>query len=421
MAEVEWPEHHLQLSTPNPMLQDFVNRQHMQHSSGLATSPAYRASIPLVVRDPDVHDEHGEGSSIPSSTDKILNKTEVIAKIEEIFASIGKNLAQERVLSIPIKTRAQITAGVRQVSFPGATAEEAWRFTVILRILEMVHAALVDGVNTTKRDIYYKDPALFMKQGVVDKWIDDLAFTFGVQRSMLNVVATAIGLVAGSFTIKRSDGSTIDMSSGLEGLSVPSIDNTDRLDISSVQWILVIEKEATFHSLALKAFYRNHKIGNGIIVTGKGYPDISTRKLLHRLSVSHLPSVAPPDIFAVVDLDPDGIGIMSTYKYGSISLAHEGSELTLPTLRWLGLTSSDLPKEESATGGSRLLSLTARDRKKAIHMLNRDPIANGKEPEWQNELQVMLMLNIKAEIQIMSNSEEDLESWLEGKIKRMST
>ena len=38
------------------------------------------------------------------------------------------------------------------------------------------------------RDIYYKDPSLFRNQEVVDRYIDDLAYTFEVSRSSLNVV-----------------------------------------------------------------------------------------------------------------------------------------------------------------------------------------------------------------------------------------
>lgn len=39
------------------------------------------------------------------------------------------------------------------------------------------------------RNIYYKDPSLFKKQAVVDRYVDILAFTFGVQRADLNVVS----------------------------------------------------------------------------------------------------------------------------------------------------------------------------------------------------------------------------------------
>jgi DNA topoisomerase VI subunit A len=45
---------------------------------------------------------------------------------------------------------------------------------------------------TTSSDIYYRHPDLFMKQSVVDRYIDDLACTFGVSRSQLNVVGTCL-------------------------------------------------------------------------------------------------------------------------------------------------------------------------------------------------------------------------------------
>jgi len=41
---------------------------------------------------------------------------------------------------------------------------------------------------TEIRDIYYRDPALFSSQRIVDRYVDDIARTFGVPRSMLNVV-----------------------------------------------------------------------------------------------------------------------------------------------------------------------------------------------------------------------------------------
>lgn len=39
------------------------------------------------------------------------------------------------------------------------------------------------------RDIYYRHPALFAKQAVVDRYIDNIACTFGVSRLALNVVS----------------------------------------------------------------------------------------------------------------------------------------------------------------------------------------------------------------------------------------
>jgi hypothetical protein len=41
--------------------------------------------------------------------------------------------------------------------------------------------------------MFYRDPALFSQQWVVDRYVDDLACTFGVPRLFLNVV-TALGI-----------------------------------------------------------------------------------------------------------------------------------------------------------------------------------------------------------------------------------
>lgn len=44
--------------------------------------------------------------------------------------------------------------------------------------------------SVTARNIYYKDPALFKSQQVVDRYVDILAFTLGVRRTDLNVVSS---------------------------------------------------------------------------------------------------------------------------------------------------------------------------------------------------------------------------------------
>lgn len=36
--------------------------------------------------------------------------------------------------------------------------------------------------------MYYKDPELFMSQVVVDRYVDDLAYTLGISRGAMNVV-----------------------------------------------------------------------------------------------------------------------------------------------------------------------------------------------------------------------------------------
>lgn len=152
---------------------------------------------------------------------------------------------------------------------------------------------------------------------------------------------------------------------------------------------------------------------------GKGYPDMASRALLKRLSnctPSH--EEHPPPIYGLVDCDPDGLAILSTYRHGSAALSHEHELLATPSMRWLGLRSHDIFPSTSDNVSHTLLPMTVRDRRKAIRMLDWPAISIGDdECNLRNELQIMLMLNMKAEIEAMAEAEGGLAGWLETKLK----
>lgn len=189
----------------------------------------------------------------------------VISRIESLLEGIIDGLLSEvKTLTITLKSRGNFSKNhatsrgselkqskprSRDISFPGATSQEAWNFTVLLRILELVHDGLVNDTFATKRDLYYRHPDLFIKQTVVDRYIDDLACTFGISRAQLNVTAASKGLVAGCFTIIRYDGYRIEGTKERDGILVPNIYSYDRIELDSLQWILVIEKEVEEHPL----------------------------------------------------------------------------------------------------------------------------------------------------------------------------
>ena len=203
----------------------------------------------------------------------------------------------------------------------------------------------------------------------------------------------------GAVSFCRRDGSTVDASSDREGLLMPNLKDVLSVNITSVKWILVIEKEATFRSVAASTFWPTLS-SSGIMVTAKGYPDISTRAMLHFLSSpSPQNGFCAPPIYAMVDFDPDGIAILSTYKYGSDNLAHETSHLCLPHIQWLGLRSEHVLSGTTTHADQGLLTLTARDRKKARKMLAWQVLQEDKS--LRRDLQVMLMLNVKAELQLL--------------------
>ncbi|KAB8360640.1 hypothetical protein FH972_024378 [Carpinus fangiana] len=341
---------------------------------------------------------------------------QALSRINTIFHSIIENMLQNRALTIrlhrcrPMQTVASSSQNFSLdfhegppahsvLKFPGRTAEDAWKFSQLHGLaLSQPGAQVAQGcvaihTDVNSSDMYYKDPALFGSQTLVDRIVDDIAHTFHLPRQALNVTAAAKGLVAGSLVIRRQDGSTVDCASDSEGTLICPVQYSDTYDLSTTKWVLVIEKEAVFRALASSEEVWTIVSREGLILTGKGYPDIATRALLHQISLAsaHIP------IHALVDYDPDGIAILSTYRHGSSSLAHEGLALVTPTLQWTGLRSADVDNVPD------MLPLTLRDRRKAVSMLSWSRFGGDANPfsEERYELQKMLMLNAKAEIELL--------------------
>ncbi|KAG9074725.1 endodeoxyribonuclease [Ceratobasidium sp. UAMH 11750] len=209
------------------------------------------------------------------------------------------------------------------------------------KVAEMSHQALRDNIPITKRDIFYGDIPLFGKQSVVDILVDDLAATWGLRRADLNIRAALKGVFFSScLTLYLSHGEIIR---GLdhEGTLIPVGEDIVKIEVNEkCRWILVIEKEAVFQTLVQLSFATKHEdIGSGIVITGKGYPDLATRQLVAALSAQaseHVPLVA------LVDGDPHGLEILMTYQLGSKSMAHENDQLVAPRLEWIGVTMEDI-------------------------------------------------------------------------------
>ncbi|KAL0779992.1 hypothetical protein CaCOL14_004476 [Colletotrichum acutatum] len=182
-----------------------------------------------------------------------------IVKLEDILISARESLLQSREISIPFRTRPSTNRSASNhgpsrttrlaVRFPGRTVEEATKFTRIMRIMQLSLSALTEGRLITKRNIYYQDTDLFKRQSIVDNLVDDLAFTLSLGREDLGIVAASKGLVSGPI-ILRSRTSEVDASSSEHGVLIPSARSVSEIDFGPAQWVLVIEKEATYRTLA---------------------------------------------------------------------------------------------------------------------------------------------------------------------------
>ncbi|XP_070020023.1 meiotic recombination protein SPO11-1-like [Nicotiana sylvestris] len=130
---------------------------------------------------------------------------------------------------------------------------------VLLRVLLIIQQLLQESRHGSKRDIYYMHPAVFKEPSVVDRAINDICILLQCSRHNLNVVSVGNGCA----------------------YPIP-------VHVEEVDGILTS-------------------------ISGRGYPDVPTRRFL-RLLVDklHLP------VYCLVDCDPYGFDILTTYKFGSL-------------------------------------------------------------------------------------------------------
>lgn len=264
-------------------------------------------------------------------------------------------------------------------------------FAQTLFTLGVIQEAAELSKHLTKREIYYQDPELFKKeQKVSDGIIEDLAVTLGVTRPCLRVVAAAKGTCIGDLTLEEGEDTFNCNRLGRGGWSIsPFIDDVNIKECGA-EFILVVEKDAAMIRLIEEDF---HKKNRCLLITGKGQPDISTRRLIRRL---HKEKTLP--VYILTDSDSYGMQICSSYKRGSIALSYESPYLAVPDAKLLGLLPSDLDKFNVPKAAR--LKMTDWDMKKARDMLEMPWIK--KDKNWTSELKLMLKHGEKAELQALA-------------------
>ncbi|KAK9939796.1 hypothetical protein M0R45_016482 [Rubus argutus] len=265
------------------------------------------------------------------------------------------------------------------------------RLDVLLRVLVVVQQLLQENRHASKRDIYYMHPSIFSDQSVVDRAINDICILLQCSRHNLNVVSVGKGLVMGwlRFTEARNMFDCINRPNTAYPVPVHVEEVKDIVSVA--KYILVVEKESVFQRLADDQFCNSNHC---IVITGRGYPDISTRRFLGLLvDTLHLP------IYCLVDCDPYGFDILSTYRFGSLQMAYDAKFLRVPEIIWLG--AFPLDSEKYRLPQQCLLPLTAEDKRKTEAMLQRCYLER-EVPQWRLELQLMLESGVKFELEALS-------------------
>lgn len=74
-------------------------------------------------------------------------------------------------------------------------------------------------------------------------------------------------------------------------------------------------------------------------------------------------------MFLLSDADPYGIDILLVYAFGSKGMSYDSENLTIPSIRWLGVLQSDFDKFNIPENC--VIPLTEADKKYGSSMLNR--------------------------------------------------
>uniref|UniRef100_A0A0D9WDZ1 Topoisomerase 6 subunit A/Spo11 TOPRIM domain-containing protein n=1 Tax=Leersia perrieri TaxID=77586 RepID=A0A0D9WDZ1_9ORYZ len=193
--------------------------------------------------------------------------------------------------------------------------------------------------NTELRQAGLKDSRL--KERVV-KAVVTITKMLKVPRESLGIRASPKGLIKGPLKLFIEDELISDCSlGGRTGNLIPAqADLITRIEkTKDVKFVLILEKDTVFYHLAAKHFSETE---NCILVTGKGQPDIATWILLRKIKLQF------PDIcfYVLVDWNPSGLEIFSTYWVGSEERAHDNLFLTLPDLQLLDFTVADVDRND---------------------------------------------------------------------------
>ena len=270
----------------------------------------------------------------------------------------------------------------------------------MITVLKKIFTNLRDNLKTTKRALYYnllgeEGPGFTYEQ--VSNTIEMIVAMLQIPRGDLGILGTSKGLILGNITLRMINGETFDCRDlGLVPNDVDDIANID-IDLRGHGLVIVVEKDAVFHRLMgddFLNFVRVNSLVDGvpqidpIMITAKGYPDLATRKLLRRLATKDLPNA---QFYALVDGDPHGYEIFTTYKYGSVAMAWCAEPLAILNLEWLGVK----PSEFEDLSDHHKRPLTNADQAKLDSLNDRGIFSE----EHEEELRIMDDLKLKVEIE----------------------
>ncbi|KAH3901021.1 uncharacterized protein SCODWIG_02885 [Saccharomycodes ludwigii] len=321
-------------------------------------------------------------------------------------------------------------------------------FFMVLSLLNTIENNLLSSDGNiiplkymTVRDIYYQNVKLYNKnQKNVNRWLDVIAYSLKLQNKYkLGIIASPKGLVYSPtwdlILHNNSNKTSTTISCGKTQL-IPYCVIDDDIGISlrvdekhyskKLRGIVVFEKDAIFNY-----FVSNNCVANSnqewIFITGKGYPDLATKKMVEKLynyfsGGNNNGKIITINFFG--DCDPYGINIIDKYLqlFPSISnttvVEYKGVYLleilnprqsvssytgVFGTICDNGLNSAN--ETISDFGGFQFMQLTSNDFQMGQRLLKK--LVSRKDQHLNTkmiiELQRQLFFNVKGEMNVVEN------------------
>jgi meiotic recombination protein SPO11 len=319
---------------------------------------------------------------------------EVQRRIEALVSSLLAGLSATPPHAPTLELRSRQTAGaiLRKRLLSRRDAPAVVR---VWRVLAEIHANSIAGRSVTQRELYYvlADGVTVKRAGDVNSAIQDAVALLGAPRASLNITCASRGLLAGALAYLE-EGVWRDLAAQGHGHAIPgSMAWVAAVGLrSAANFILVVEKHAVFNRLLQEGCCERL---NAVMLTARGQPDLATRGLLARLHAL-LPDAR---VLALVDYNPSGLLILSTYRSGSVRMGLEAGRFAVP-VRWLAARTGDL----AAVVDDAMLALSPRD-DTLIRNLLATPRFGADSPLYEAELRAMAARGLKAELEALYNSD----------------
>lgn len=210
-------------------------------------------------------------------------------------------------------------------------AREPRRYAALELIARLSLSGLAGGGFVSVRSLYYSCAPLLGSQAFTDSVLAAFCRNFELTREELRFRASSKGLLSGRAVFLGPEGPVLSVAGRA---LIPHAVLSATAARTPARHVLVVEKETIFGRLEEARGALEAALGEVLLVTGKGYPDVLTRVAVALLGRGGA------CVWGLADGDADGARILCTYALGSERCGPalpDGTPLACPALRPLGL------------------------------------------------------------------------------------